>query len=369
MTSVKYFSKLCYTAIVVALMISCSKQPANEIWFTTSPNGEKQVLKFDHNLTTIDHSICSQSETLYTISLPEGVTTIDEYAFEECKNLTSISIPTSVTKIGKFAFAGCEKLTSITIPNGVTSIEHGAFAGCSSLPIINGIRYADSFLCQVVDETQTKYTIEEGTRFIGSYAFTFCEALTEITLPNGVLHIAENAFRDCDLTNITIPTSVKTIDNSAFENCLLTSITIPEGITTIKNCTFADCCELTNVIIPTSVTTIESYAFSDCEKLVTITIPQNVTLIGEGAFNDCTSLNTVYCQATTPPTAEGAMFNSIDTIKALSQLFFGGTDSNEQTNDILANLEKIYVPIESVDAYKAAEYWKEYAEYIEGYKF
>lgn len=30
---------------------------------------------------------------------------------------------------------------------------------------------------------------------------------------------------------------------------------------------------------------------------------------------------------------------------------------------------KIYVPTESVDAYKAADYWCDYADYIEPYQF
>ena len=30
---------------------------------------------------------------------------------------------------------------------------------------------------------------------------------------------------------------------------------------------------------------------------------------------------------------------------------------------------KIYVPSNSVEAYKSAEYWSDYADYIEGYDF
>ena len=34
-----------------------------------------------------------------------------------------------------------------------------------------------------------------------------------------------------------------------------------------------------------------------------------------------------------------------------------------------ASGRKIYVPMESVEAYKSAEYWKNYADAIEGYNF
>ncbi len=94
------------------------------------------------------------------------------------------------------------------------------------------------------------------------------------------------------------------------------------------------------------VTTIGSYAFYDCYRLTSDTIPDSVTTIGKGAFYHCDSLTSVYCEATTPPSLGG------------SEVF----DDN-------ASGRKIYVSTESVDAYKSATYWSEYADYIIGYDF
>ena len=94
-----------------------------------------------------------------------------------------------------------------------------------------------------------------------------------------------------------------------------------------------------------SVTSIGNMAFHDCTSLTTITIPDSVTSIGYAAVASCTSLKEVYCKATTPPTGETSMF------------------SNN------ASGRKIYVPRNSVSAYKAAQYWSDYADYIEGYDF
>ena len=72
----------------------------------------------------------------------------------------------------------------------------------------------------------------------------------------------------------------------------------------------------------------------------------SVTRIENAAFERCKSLKSVYCKATTPPALDG------------SYVFYGNGSGR-----------KIYVPTESVDAYKSAARWSEYASSIVGYDF
>ena len=130
-----------------------------------------------------------------------------------------------------------------------------------------------------------------------------------------------------------------------FDDDSLESIIIPDGITTIGVWAFDGCRSLTSVTIPDSVTTIGGRAFYGCVSLTSVTIPDSVTSIEYWAFYCCNSLTSVYCRPTTPPTGADFMF---------------------KTN---ASNRKIYVPMESVNAYKKAEYWSDYADAIVGYDF
>ena len=124
----------------------------------------------------------------------------------------------------------------------------------------------------------------------------------------------------------------------------LTEYTIPNDVTSIGEFAFFGCSGLTSITIPDSVTSIRYKAFSAC-SLTSITIPDSVTSIGSYAFAYCSSLTSIYCKPTTPPTGDWDMFYNN------------------------ASGRKIYVPRNSVDAYKSAKYWSNYADYIEGYDF
>ena len=313
------------------------------------------------NYTASEYPACdSDGGWLYgsaftELTIGNSVTSIGNYAFSNCSSLTSVTIPNSVTSIGNRAFSNCSSLTSVTIPNSVTSIGNYTFYGCSSL---------------------TSVTIPNSVTRIGEGAFYNCSSLTSVKIPNSVTSIGESAFTHCKslkafygrfasadnrclvadgvlmhfapagLTEYTIPNSVTEIGDDAFYGCSsLTSVKIPNSVTSIGSLAFGYCRSLTSVTIPNSVTSIGWSAFYYCSGLTRVTIGNSVTSISNYAFISCTSLTSVYCKPTTPPTGGSSMF-----------------DSN-------ASSRKIYVPTESVEAYKAASYWSGYASDIVGYDF
>ena len=130
---------------------------------------------------------------------------------------------------------------------------------------------------------------------IGSLAFSECDGLTSVTIPNSVTSIGYKAFYYCSgLTSVTIPNSVTSMGDWAFSGCSgLTSVTISNSVTSIGECAFSGCSGLTSVTIPNSVTSIGDWAFSGCSGLTSVTIPNSVTSIGGNAFGVCVGLTSV----------------------------------------------------------------------------
>ncbi len=243
-----------------------------------------------------------------------SVTSIGDYAFLYCTGLTSVTIPNSVTSIGDEAFYGCSGLTSITIPNSVTRIGEGAFAYCSGL---------------------TSVTIPNSVTSIGDFAFLYCTSINVVddnpnySSKDGVL------FDKQQTTLIQYPGGKQG------------AYVIPNSVTSIGNYAFYGCSGLTSITIPNSVTSIGKDAFKNCSGLTSIMIPNSVTRIGNHAFCNCSGLTSVTIEADTPPTIGIYCFYSVD----------------DYNNYFPLNIS-IYVPCGSLDTYKTAEGWSDYASRI-----
>ena len=148
---------------------------------------------------------------------------------------------------------------------------------------------------------------------ISASAFSGCNGLTSIEIPESVTNIGYNAFANCSkLTNIEIPDGVTIIDSTTFWGCSsLASIQIPNSVTSIGDFAFEGCSGLTSIRIPESVTSIGRFAFYRCSGLTSIQIPDGVTNIDYSIFNDCSGLMEINVASNNPiySSENGVVYN------------------------------------------------------------
>lgn len=286
------------------------------------------IKKFDNNA----------AYTAYTAS-PDFITPNVSYIVEtNGVAMTPYTIP-ETRVVAKFNVTDTSNPTQIV---GVDWIE-GVTTAFTAIEI-DGVAQpsvASSYTFSTTGEHTVKYTLTDPTE-LGYCAFMSCSGLTSIEIPSSVTSIGQGAFFLCSgLTSVTNLENVASIGVGAFNNCSsLTSIEIPSGVTTILDSTFNNCISLTSVTIPNSVTSIDYNAFGGCESLESITIGNGVTSISYGAFGDYDNLQSFTIYATTPPELIGGFIE-------------------------ISNDAPIYVPAESVDAYKAADGWSDFEDRIQ----
>ena len=223
----------------------------------------------------------------------------------------------------------------ITNTSRETQIMAGYGSHAYTSMIVDGVEM--DFDCYYQFDTTGLHTVEfifdeEYKTELPSQGFNYVTQLVSITIPESITSISYDAIGYIDVDNLE---EFKGKYASKDGKCLIIDGKL---IASVKK-------GLASYIIPDSVTSIGQGAFYFRNDLTSVTIPDSVTEIGYDAFSGCSNLTSVYCKSTTPPAIDSYIFNSN------------------------ASDRKIYVPIESVDTYKAAQYWSKYADEIVGYNF
>ena len=376
--------------------------PNDEIWYTTtdgnavelintsafdvavvsnSYSNGKGVVKFADALTAIlqgenYRNPFEQSKVQY-IHLPESLETI-QAGFEGCNYLQSIQFPSHLAYVPGHLVAYNNTIRELEFPETddvATNWSNGPIAFCRNLAVLTG-PYATQDNRSLIKNNKLfafagaglkSYTIPEGVKILGGEAFAGYQDLEHVTIPNSVTEIGYLCFCQSGIKDITIPETVTYIGSSAFESCLgLKTVHIPNG-TDVEVNAFEGCeslesftgrfatedgrclikdnalyafapAGLKKYTLPEGITAIES-GFTYGRGIPSLTLPASLKLI---RILWGSAIKEITCLAVEPPTL-----------------------SYSHTLRDLRNLEAIYVPANSVDAYKQAEYWSALADKIQ----
>lgn len=237
----------------------------------------------------------------------------------------------------------------------ITNLETDTESGIISIKV-SGENLRNDYFLGKVSANAALFISDGNNSMISDYIFMPADVVSDYTVyytsTDGKIVIPNKS--DTFGANIVANTYVGgqgkiTLDGNAtgsghFYECFnLKTIILPNSVVRIDAGDFRFCENLTSITIGNNVEIIGNLAFDGCRSLTTITLPASIKEIRKQAFYNCPNLTSVYVKAIIPPTIE--------------------------TQYNFAKTRTIYVPRSSVNAYKAANGWNEYADIIVGYDF
>lgn len=298
--------------------------------------------------------------TAVRVWVPEGVTELNA-SFNGASNLKEVTLPSGLFSIEANTFNGTA-LEELKIPSTVTSI------GNNNLNIKGLIFHSATppSIGSTQNMTNVEY-IEVPDASVSSYVSAFTPfgkqgLVRPRNFDNGYIITTSNQTvvldREHDLMwgdvivspdpNSTIFKEIKVpggtkhlIGNFMVNQVNLEKVVLPEGLQSIGAASFRNCTSLTEINIPEGIKTLGLVVFEECNSLRNVTIPASVDFIAPGAFIGEGEMTIRFLSAV-PPKVEhvGMHFLSTTTGKTIK------------------------VPPASVNAYKAAQTFSDYASII-----
>ena len=204
---------------------------------------------------------------LTEVRLPDSIKIIGSGAFNSCDELRSIHLGDGLTELGYSVFSDCSSLSAVEIPQNVRSIGTGVFNDCGSLMEIGVseknpffavenncliekdtaklIAYPGGLKTGVLDIPEGVVTVGENAfkgsdiqavhlpesmRILEGFAFYDIPTLTSVQANNGLMYVGSYCFSGCyELKELTIPRSVGWIGHDEYNEYESLSVRLEKG--------------------------------------------------------------------------------------------------------------------------------------------
>ena len=170
-----------------------------------------------------------------------------------------------------------------------------------------------------------------------------------------------------DVESLIVPSSVKVTSYSCFrENMNLKRVVFAPGLIVLGDSSLHHNEGLQEVLLPDTCISIEKDALSHAYSLETVELPPYLESLGQSAFLYCTALRGIVLPSTIKSIGIYAFENDVklESVTCLAPIPpKGGEEMFDNTSEC-----PIYVPAASVDAYRSAPIWRNYAHRIRAIK-
>lgn len=174
----------------------------------------------------------------------------------------------------------------------------------------NGFQFAGSTLLYYTGDASA-VSIPDGVVKIAEEAFANNKKLEKLVLPDSLECIEPNAFIKCKkLKEVNFSQNLKKIGAYAFKECGLESVHIPSSVELIEKGAFQFCENLKEVMIAPIKTqlVIGGYVFQNT-AIETVVFPSGVVEIGNYAVSSCQNLKHLHIHEKTAKLGEGLVYN------------------------------------------------------------
>lgn len=313
--------------IVAVYNVTSTSEATNLL---ASPTGITYQIIDDVKQDTVQKTYTFDTLGEHIVKYKLGGTSINNSLFGDRSSLTSVTIPEIVTSIGDYAFSNCIALNGITIPSSVTSIGVFVFDNCSA-PYIYFKSSTPTSSFHSGNWDNIIYVNEESLEAYRTQWTSVCDRIFPYPQRTGA-EIIFTAAKDANNANIFGNRNYK-----YFENVYVNEVLQPSSSSlTFKTNDTIRCSLYDERMIPRY---FNSYKYSN-GFMKNIILPSTIERISEETLYYTYNMVSITILATTPPT-------------------LANTSSFTVTNNC-----PIYVPAESVYAYKTATNWSALADRI-----